>query len=175
MGAGNLHQADDLRIEIAGPAHQARVLAVRLFANMFAGHLVLAVIVGFIAATADSLLLWIGVTTVSVLGAAALNLLELFVASCKPTFSRFCRPCSSAWRFTSIRAGPPCRERSLFSKETIHVNRLSRIAMLCLMLLLLAAPVLAPEAKKATSAAAALAAARAASPSSSAARSGPGW
>jgi len=31
------------------------VLAVRLLANMFAGHLVLAVIVGFISATASSL------------------------------------------------------------------------------------------------------------------------
>ena len=48
---------------------------------MFAGHLVLAVILGFIAATAKLLLvLWLGVTVASVLGSAALTLLELFVA-----------------------------------------------------------------------------------------------
>jgi len=50
-------------------------------ANMFAGHLVLAVILSFIAWTAKTaLVLWIGVTVPSVLGAAALTLLELFVA-----------------------------------------------------------------------------------------------
>ncbi len=55
------------------------ILAVRLFANMFAGHLVLAVVMGFIAATAQSLV-WYGVMPVSVAGAVALNLLELMVA-----------------------------------------------------------------------------------------------
>jgi F-type H+-transporting ATPase subunit a len=48
---------------------------------MFAGHLVLAVIITFIAATAHSFLaLWVGVAIGSVFGATALNLLELFVA-----------------------------------------------------------------------------------------------
>ena len=57
------------------------VLAVRLLANMFAGHLVLAVILGFIATAANSFFLaWLGITTASVLGSAALTLLELFVA-----------------------------------------------------------------------------------------------
>jgi F-type H+-transporting ATPase subunit a len=46
---------------------------------MFAGHLVLAVIMGFIAATAGSWL-WYGVMPASVLGALALNFLELLVA-----------------------------------------------------------------------------------------------
>jgi len=70
-----------LAIEIVGLAIRHGVLAVRLLANMFAGHLVLAVIVGFIAATAQSFIaLWLGVTIASVLGAAALSLLELFVA-----------------------------------------------------------------------------------------------
>lgn len=70
-----------LVIEIVGLAIRHTVLAVRLLANMFAGHLVLAVIVGFIAATAPAALaLWAGVTAASVLGATALNLLELFVA-----------------------------------------------------------------------------------------------
>ena len=68
-------------IEIAGLIIKHCVLGVRLLANMFAGHLVLAVIVGFIAGTAEYwLVLWVGVTFFSVLGATALSLLELFVA-----------------------------------------------------------------------------------------------
>lgn len=68
-------------IEIAGLFIRHAVLAVRLLANMFAGHLVLAVIVGFIGAAAETyLVLWLGVTAGSVLGATALSLLELFVA-----------------------------------------------------------------------------------------------
>ncbi len=55
------------------------ILAIRLLANMFAGHLVLAVILGFIAATANTWL-WYVVTPSSVLGCLALNMLELFVA-----------------------------------------------------------------------------------------------
>jgi len=55
------------------------VLAVRLLANMMAGHVVLAVIVAFIAATAGSAI-WYGVMPTSVFGATALSLLELFVA-----------------------------------------------------------------------------------------------
>ena len=62
-----------------GPVIRHSILAVRLLANMFAGHLVLAVIVGFIAATAQTLL-WYGVMPASVLGAVALSLLELLVA-----------------------------------------------------------------------------------------------
>ena len=68
-------------IEVAGLCIRHLVLAVRLLANIFAGHLVLAVIVGFIGWTAQSaLFLWAGVTVPSVLGAAALTMLELFVA-----------------------------------------------------------------------------------------------
>ena len=55
------------------------VLSVRLLANMFAGHLVLAVILGFIFMTAGSAI-WYGVMPASVLGCVCLNLLELFVA-----------------------------------------------------------------------------------------------
>jgi F-type H+-transporting ATPase subunit a len=70
-----------LVIEIAGLLIKHVVLAVRLLANMFAGHLVLAVIVSFILASAKTILvLWLGVTTASLLGAAALSLLEIFVA-----------------------------------------------------------------------------------------------
>jgi len=70
-----------LLIEIAGLGIKHSVLAVRLLANMFAGHLVLAVIITFIGATASSyFVLWLGVTVGSVLAAVALSLLELFVA-----------------------------------------------------------------------------------------------
>jgi F-type H+-transporting ATPase subunit a len=66
-------------IEIAGLFIKHLILAMRLLANMFAGHLVLAVILGFIAASAGSSLHY-GVAGVSVLGATALSMLELFVA-----------------------------------------------------------------------------------------------
>lgn len=66
-------------IEIFGLLIKHGVLAIRLLANMFAGHLVLAVLMGFIAATASSWLWW-GVMPASILGATALSLLELLVA-----------------------------------------------------------------------------------------------
>ncbi len=70
-----------LAIEVLGLVIKHGVLAVRLLANMFAGHLVLAVLMGFVAATAESVfVLWLGVTIASVCGAAVLDLLELFVA-----------------------------------------------------------------------------------------------
>ena len=68
-------------IEAMGHFIKAFVLAVRLFANMFAGHTVLAFIFSFIvmAKSAGPLLLG-GITVGSVLGVTALSLLELFVA-----------------------------------------------------------------------------------------------
>lgn len=66
-------------IEIMGLCIKHFILAMRLLANMMAGHLVLAVIVGFIAASAGHMA-WYGVAPASILGATALNLLELFVA-----------------------------------------------------------------------------------------------
>jgi len=68
-----------LAIEILGLFIRHGILAVRLLANMFAGHLVLAVILGFIVLFAPSAL-WYGIMPASVLGATALNLLELLVA-----------------------------------------------------------------------------------------------
>jgi F-type H+-transporting ATPase subunit a len=49
---------------------------------MMAGHLVLAVVVAFVAASFTTFTspTWIGVSAASVLGAVALNLLELLVA-----------------------------------------------------------------------------------------------
>ncbi len=68
-------------IELVGLLIRHVVLAVRLLANMFAGHLVLAVILGFIATWANYFFLaWLGIAAASVLGSAALTLLELFVA-----------------------------------------------------------------------------------------------
>jgi F-type H+-transporting ATPase subunit a len=66
-------------IEVIGMFIKHGVLAIRLLANMMAGHLVLAVIIAFIGATATSILFW-GVMPVSVLSVVALSLLELLVA-----------------------------------------------------------------------------------------------
>src|SRR3972149_659210 len=68
-----------LGIEIFGLFVKHTILAVRLLANMFAGHMVLAVIIGFTADTAASIL-WYGVMPASVLGATALSVLEILVA-----------------------------------------------------------------------------------------------
>jgi F-type H+-transporting ATPase subunit a len=68
-----------LVLEILGLLIRYSVLAVRLLANMFGGHLGLAIIIGFIPALAGSLL-WFGVTPVTVFGAVAISMLELFVA-----------------------------------------------------------------------------------------------
>jgi F-type H+-transporting ATPase subunit a len=70
-------------IELFGTVIKSFVLAVRLFANMFAGHMVLSVILGFIIVTntiAVGLIGWGGITTASILGVVALSLLEIFVA-----------------------------------------------------------------------------------------------
>ncbi|MEM6798869.1 MAG: F0F1 ATP synthase subunit A, partial [Planctomycetota bacterium] len=66
-------------IEVLGLFIKHLVLAIRLLANMLAGHVVLAVLLGFIGATA-SMTIWWGVAPVSVLAATALSLLELLVA-----------------------------------------------------------------------------------------------
>jgi len=67
-------------IEIMGLLIKHFVLAIRLLANMIGGHMVLAVLMAFIAVTASSLILWGVVTPVSVLGSTAVSLLELLVA-----------------------------------------------------------------------------------------------
>jgi F-type H+-transporting ATPase subunit a len=66
-------------IEIAGLLIRHVVLAVRLFANMFAGHVVLSVILGFIL-MAYAVPAFYLVAPFSVGGVIALSLLELFVA-----------------------------------------------------------------------------------------------
>lgn len=67
-------------IEIFGFLIKHFVLAVRLMANMLAGHVVLAVLVAFVSVTAHNLYIFAGVAPVSVLSAVAISLLELFVA-----------------------------------------------------------------------------------------------
>jgi F-type H+-transporting ATPase subunit a len=68
-------------IELVGVLVRNAVLAVRLFANMFAGHMVLATILLFILMAADvNPILWGTITVSSVFGIVALSLLELFVA-----------------------------------------------------------------------------------------------
>lgn len=72
-------------IEVVGLLIKHFVLAVRLLANMFAGHLVLGVLVAFVAVVGHAVEsyfspLFVGVSVASVLGAVGLSLLELFVA-----------------------------------------------------------------------------------------------
>lgn len=66
-------------IEVMGLLIKHFVLAMRLLANMIAGHMVLAVLVAFISVSAGSLAFW-GVMPASILGSVALSLLELLVA-----------------------------------------------------------------------------------------------
>jgi F-type H+-transporting ATPase subunit a len=67
-------------IEVLGLFIKHFVLAVRLVANMFAGHLVLGVLLAFIAVVWHSKIILTGVMPASILGATALSFLELFVA-----------------------------------------------------------------------------------------------
>ncbi len=72
-------------IEVLGLVIKHFVLCVRLLANMLAGHLVLAVLVAFVAVVGAEVtsyfsFLFVGVSVASVLAATALSLLELFVA-----------------------------------------------------------------------------------------------
>jgi F-type H+-transporting ATPase subunit a len=68
-------------IEVVGILVRNAVLAVRLFANMFAGHMVLATILLFvIVAARTAFALWAAITVASVIGVVLLSLLEIFVA-----------------------------------------------------------------------------------------------
>jgi F-type H+-transporting ATPase subunit a len=68
-------------VEIIGLIAKVFALAVRLFANMIAGHILLAVLLSFImAAGAQSAGLGYGVAVPVVIGSVAINFLEIFVA-----------------------------------------------------------------------------------------------
>ena len=66
-------------LEVLGLCIKHGVLAIRLFANIMAGHTVIGVMLGFIAAVDGSMLFWL-VTPASIFGQVAIGLLELFVA-----------------------------------------------------------------------------------------------
>jgi F-type H+-transporting ATPase subunit a len=68
-----------LGLELLGLFVRSVALAIRLFANMIAGHILLAVLLLFIT-MAPSVALKVIVAGVSVLGSVAISLLELFVA-----------------------------------------------------------------------------------------------
>jgi F-type H+-transporting ATPase subunit a len=68
-------------VEIIGLIAKVFALAVRLFANMIAGHILLAVLLSFIlAAGSKSAGMGFGIAVPVVLGSVAINLLEVFVA-----------------------------------------------------------------------------------------------
>ena len=67
-------------IEVAGNFIKGGVLAIRLFANMFGGHTVLAVILSFIAMAKYAGFMFYPVTAASVIGVVLLSMLELLVA-----------------------------------------------------------------------------------------------
>src|SRR5262249_24734387 len=68
-------------IEVIGITVRNGVLAIRLFANMFAGHMVLATILIFVYMAKDlAPALWGTITLASVVGVVLLSLLEIFVA-----------------------------------------------------------------------------------------------
>lgn len=69
-------------VEIIGLIAKTFALTVRLFANMIAGHILLAVLLSFIGMAAGSLgsLGGIAIAIPVVIGSVAINLLELFVA-----------------------------------------------------------------------------------------------
>ncbi len=69
-----------LVIEVMGLFIRHCVLAMRLFANMLAGHIVLAVILGFALAEGLGLFGSLGIGVVSIVGSIPMNLLEILVA-----------------------------------------------------------------------------------------------
>ena len=69
-------------VEIVGMGARIFALTVRLFANMLAGHILVAVLLGLIlsAGTSGGALLGLGIAVPVVLGSAGIMLLEIFVA-----------------------------------------------------------------------------------------------
>ena len=87
-----------ITLEILGLLIRYAVLAVRLLANMFGGHLGLAVLLSFISMTAGSVA-WYLVAPTTVLVAVAINLLELFIAVLQAYVFSFLAAFLSAWPF----------------------------------------------------------------------------
>ena len=82
LGGGPLYLAPIMvPVEIVGTIVKPAALAVRLFANMTAGHVLLAVIIGFTAAAPKALgALGAPITVVATIAAVLIMFLELFVA-----------------------------------------------------------------------------------------------
>ena len=68
-------------LEVFGLLFKTLALCVRLFANMLAGHIIIAVLLGFIPAVIGTMPLWgvAGVTVAVILGCVAFNLLEIII------------------------------------------------------------------------------------------------
>ncbi len=79
FGLGYLLKPMLFVIEVFGFLVKHCVLAIRLFANVFAGHLVLAVFMAFVGASAG-LLIWYAISVSSLALYICINFLELFVA-----------------------------------------------------------------------------------------------
>ncbi|MDO4551211.1 MAG: F0F1 ATP synthase subunit A [Planctomycetia bacterium] len=67
-------------IEVMGLFIKHIVLAIRLFANVFAGHLVMAVFMAFVGAVAGYILIWLAVAPASMALYIAIFFLEIFVS-----------------------------------------------------------------------------------------------
>ena len=81
FGFGYLIKALIAFIEFIGLWIKSAVLALRLFANMFAGHMVLVIVLSFSVVALDfGPAIWTTVSVTSVVGVIALSFLELFVA-----------------------------------------------------------------------------------------------
>lgn len=68
-------------LEVFGLLFKTLALCVRLFANMLAGHIIIAVLLGFIPAVISTLPLWgaAGVTVAVIAACVAFNLLEIII------------------------------------------------------------------------------------------------
>jgi F-type H+-transporting ATPase subunit a len=68
-------------LEVFGLAFKTLALCVRLFANMLAGHIIIAVLLSFIPAVMNTMPMWgtAGVTVAVIAGAVAFNLLEIII------------------------------------------------------------------------------------------------
>ena len=67
-------------IEVAALFIKHAVLSIRLMANMFAGHLMLAVFMSFIAMSAGMFFVWLFVLPLTLVVCVALSVFELFIA-----------------------------------------------------------------------------------------------
>ena len=70
-------------VELIGLLAKIFALAVRLFANMLAGHILLAVLLSFIGSAGAAMgfgVVYFGIGLATLLGSVAINLLEIFVA-----------------------------------------------------------------------------------------------